>query len=504
MNPLYFEIMQPNETDADCLRLWRNEPTSLEMSCTYTETKSLKEFFPEYLRNYFSYPNLPSLFARKEGARVGALRFDPVDTSQKVACEISIIVSPEHRGKGIASEILIDIDPFLKRQGIEVIYARIKSHNIASIKAFKKAGYKEVSKGDIYLLEKVLNPPQASPVFVIAEAGSNWKSGQSGKDLERALKMIDIAKDAGADAVKFQTFQAKDTYVEKAGQSDYLSKSGIKQDIFQLIKEMEMPKEMIPLLAKHCQKVGIEFMSSVFSVKDFDLIDPYVKRHKIASYEITHSKLIVHAAKSKKPLILSTGASKLSDIDWAVDTFFNAGGKDLTLLQCTAKYPAESDEMHLNVIPFFKSRYALPIGLSDHSLQPIEAPLGAVALGAKVIEKHFTMSRSLIGPDHAYAIEPFELKAMVEAIRALEKMKGSPLKEVHSGEKELYYFAKRGIQALRDIRRGEILVDEENIAILRPGKQSLGLHPKYLPEIEGKAALRDIKAGSGISFEDWK
>jgi N-acetylneuraminate synthase len=241
-------------------------------------------------------------------------------------------------------------------------------------------------------------------------------------------------------------------------------------------------------------------MSSVFSPRDFALIDPLVSRHKIASYEINYQELITLVAHSKKPLILSTGASCVTDIDWAVSLFQEEGGGDLTLLQCTAKYPAHPAIMNLEVIPWLKARYEVKSGLSDHSLDPLQAPLAAVALGATCIEKHFTLSRKLLGPDHGFALEPQELKSMITSIRAVEKMKGSPYKNILESEKELYLFCRRGIQALHDIRPGEILEINKNIAVLRPGKRSVGLHPKYLSQVNGKKALSLIKKGEGIQF----
>lgn len=488
--------------DAELIRIWRNDPDSLEMSMTYTEMKSFHEFYPEFLRNYFSFPELPSLFSISEGKRIGLLRFDPAKDPRGLACEISLLVAPEFRQMGWGLKILQAIDPFLARQGVHVIHAKIKSHNIASIKTFLRAGYTSKQVQEYLELRKELSPPPENRVFVIAEAGSNWHSGNDGKGKARAFEMIEVAKAAGADAVKFQTFRAEDTYVSNAGSSDYLAEGGIREDIRTLFEELSLSDEMVYELAEHAKKIGIEFLSSIFSPRDFALIDPLVKRHKIASYEIGHLRLLELAARSGKPLILSTGASSSAEIDWAVDVFKKNGGTSLTLLQCTAKYPAHPKDLNLRVIPWLKSRYQVGAGLSDHSFEPLSAPLAAVALGASCIEKHFTLSRTLIGPDHSFAIEPLELRQMIHSIREVESMLGSSVKRVEVIEEELYFFAKRGIQALRDIRKGEILNEGENIAILRPGKQRLGLHPKHLLNIQGKIALRDIRRGEGIQYND--
>lgn len=491
---IHFELVFPNAEDAELIRVWRNDPVSLEMSATYTQMKSFHEFYPEFLRNYFSSP-IPAVFAVFEGKRVGVLRFDPV-------AEISLLVAPHFRNKGLGLQILTAIDPFLIRQGVPVVYAKIKPHNAASLKTFTRAGYSPVPSQlkDYIEMEKVLSPV-TNKVFIIAEAGSNWHSSDQ-KGRERAFEMIEAAKIAGADAVKFQTFKAKDTYAPGAGKADYLSESGIQEEISELFDALSLSDEMVLELAAHAKKVGIEFLSSVFSPQNFALIDPLVKRHKIASYEIGHIRLLELAAKTRKPLILSTGAATPSEIDWAVDVFKKNGGASLTLLQCTAKYPAPPQDLNLNVIPWLKRRYETAAGLSDHSFDPLDAPLAAVALGATCIEKHFTLSRKLIGPDHTFAIEPHELKQMVQSIRQVEQMLGSSIKRVEVIEEELYFFAKRGIQSLRDIRKGEILSEGDNIAILRPGKRKLGLHPKHLPQIQGKIALKDIQRGEGIQFDD--
>lgn len=495
-----FEIALPIIEDAKIICLWRNDKETREYSLSYREPLTVEQFFPLYIQNYFSFSTLPPLFAVIGNERVGVLRFDR--TKPNHFCEISLLVAPEKRNQGIGTEILRAIDSFLIRQGIQGIIAWVKNYNLSSLRVFDKAGYRIIEKGEMIKLEKRLAPKSIEKVFIIAEAGSNWYSEGDSEGLKRGLQLIDAAKEAGADAVKFQTFKAKDTYVPNPGSSDYLSESGIKKDIEKLFEDLEMPKEMLFSLVAHCKKAGIEFMSSVFSPRDFALIDPLVSRHKIASYEISYEHLIKLAAQSKKPLILSTGASKISDIDWAVSTFHQNGGIHLTLLQCTAKYPAAPDTINLSVIPWLKTRYQVSSGLSDHSLHPFQAAIGAVASGATCIEKHFTLDRKLRGPDHAFAIEPKELMELVSSIRAVEQMIGSGYKEIQASEEELYLFCRRGIQALRDIAPGEILKSGENIAILRPGKRSLGIHSKHLSEVEGRCAKQTIKKGEGIQFND--
>lgn len=340
--------------------------------------------------------------------------------------------------------------------------------------------------------------------FIIAEAGSNWRMGTPKRDREMAKTLIDVAVDAGADAVKFQTYRADTVYVPNAGDSDYLSESGIKESITDIFEDLSMPYEMIPELANYCKAQRIEFMSSPFSIADAQAVDPYVETHKIASYEISHAPLIAFMAQTGKPCILSTGAATYDDIEWAVAHFKAHGGTELSLMQCTAKYPAPLSTLNLSVIPDLAKRFHCPVGLSDHSRDPIIGPAGAVALGATVIEKHYTLDNRLPGPDHAFAVTPSELKAMVCAIRDMEDARGLGQKHVHEAENELRYYAQRSIQATCDIAVGDRFKEGQNIDVLRPGKQKQGIHPKHLVNIAGKAATRMIPLGDGIQDGDYE
>jgi sialic acid synthase SpsE len=342
-----------------------------------------------------------------------------------------------------------------------------------------------------------------APCFIIAEAGSNWRMGTPARDMAMGRALIDVAVEAGVDAVKFQTYRSHTVYVPNAGESDYLAEAGIKQDIIAIFDDLSMPYEMVGELAAYCEKHGILFMSSPFSLNDFAAVDPYTMIHKIASYEISHLRLIEAAAKSGKPLVLSTGASNHDDIRWAVDWFYECGGKDLVLMQCTAKYPAPLDTLWLKVLPTLKATYSVPVGLSDHSQDPVIGPVGAVALGASVIEKHYTLDKRLPGPDHAFAVTPEQLKQLVKTVRDMEQALGTPEKFVQDAEDELYYFARRSLQATQAIKQGDVLREGVNVDILRPGKQQPGLHPKYLSELEGKRATRDIPLGDGIREGDY-
>lgn len=340
-------------------------------------------------------------------------------------------------------------------------------------------------------------------VFIIAEAGSNWRMGTPKRDLAMGKALIDVAVEAGADAVKFQTYRPETVYVENAGSSDYLSDAGIKEDIREIFADLAMPYDLVPRLAEHCAKQGIGFMSTPFSKADFEAVDPYVGVHKIASYEISHLRLIELAAKSGKPVIQSTGASDEEGIAWAVDTFRKNGGGQLVLMQCTARYPAPLDSLNLKVLPWLAERFGVTVGFSDHSRDPVIGPVTAVALGARVIEKHYTLDNRLPGPDHAFAITASELKTMVASIRMAEQALGDGAKRVLPAEDELHAYAQRRLQAIRPIAKGETLSEDRNIAIMRPGRQKAGLHPRHILRIEGKKATRAIPVGDGIQDGDW-
>lgn len=332
------------------------------------------------------------------------------------------------------------------------------------------------------------------PTYIIAEAGSNHNG-----HMYIAKRLIDKAADAGADAVKFQVFRAEKLYPKKAGVTKYLK---MDKPIYEIIKDMEMPYEWIPTLAEYCKEKNIEFLASVFDEESADILDEYVNAHKIASYELTHIPLIRYVAKLKKPIILSTGASNISDIEESVRTIKDGENKNLCLMQCTAKYPAPLTAINVNVIRTFKDKFKIPVGLSDHSREVFIAPMAAVSVGAKIIEKHFTLDKNLPGPDHKFALEPDELKEMVEKINMVEKVLGSDTKKIEDEEKELFDFARRYIFASKDIKKGEIFT-KDNLIVLRKGVIGAGIEPKKIDEVLGKKAARNILAEHCIQNGDF-
>ena len=345
-----------------------------------------------------------------------------------------------------------------------------------------------------------LNDPHHT--FVIAEAGSNWKCGSYKDDLQRAKKLIEIASLSGADAIKFQTYRAETVYVPNAGQLNYLSKYCKNKSINEILEELSMPYDMLPELKRHCEKHKIIFMSTAFSVEDAKQIDPFVTIHKVASYEINHVKLLEFLAHTKKPILISTGASTFKDIDFGVNLLRKNNSGLIGLLQCTSKYPAPIDTLNISVIPKIKERYQVPVGLSDHSLDPLVGPLLAIGMGATIIEKHFTIDRKLSGPDHGFALIPDELSKMIRAIRNADKAKGFGRKEILKEELELRRFATRSIQAIKNIEKDEIIKDGVNVDVLRPGNQKRGAEPRFWSNIIGKRAIMRIKRGQGITLDD--
>lgn len=337
--------------------------------------------------------------------------------------------------------------------------------------------------------------------FVIAEAGSNWKVGSYEEDLLQAKKLIDVAKESGADAVKFQTYKAETVFVSDAGKIDYLLEKGIDTTINEIFEYLSMPYEMLPELHEYCKENQIMFMSTPFSVEDAKEVNQFVEIHKVASFEINHIRMLEYLAKTGKPILISTGASTYEEIDFAVKLVKENGNSNIGLFQCTSKYPSPIETLNLSVIPKMKERYNLPVGFSDHSMDPIIGPICAVGFGATFIEKHFTLDRNLPGPDHPFALNPDELKLMIDNVRKADIAKGKGEKIVLKEEEELRQAGKRAIQAIKEIKKGDILSEGKNFEILRPGRRPSGIAPRFLSSVEGKKSKFDVKIGDGIKVE---
>jgi len=332
------------------------------------------------------------------------------------------------------------------------------------------------------------------PCFIIAEAGVN----HNGK-LKLAKKLIDAAKKAGADAVKFQTWITEELVTKTAKKAEYQKRTtGAKENQYQMIKKLELSQEDFRELKKYADKKGIIFLSTPDEKKSADFLDELgVPAFKIGSGEVTNLLYLEYVARKKKPVILSTGMTTLKEVGEAVKTMKKAGNNKIILLHCTTNYPCPLEEVNLRAMLTLKKKFGLPVGYSDHTLG-ITVPIMAVTLGAQVIEKHFTLDRSLPGPDHKASLEPAELKEIVKAIRNAEKALGDGIKKPTKNEEKIKEVIRKSIVARSDILKGTRIT--KNILIVkRPGT---GIEPKYFNKVIGKRAKKDIKKDSLIKFKD--
>ncbi len=331
--------------------------------------------------------------------------------------------------------------------------------------------------------------------FIIAEAGSN----HDGK-LEIAKGLIKVAKDAGADAVKFQTYSAEKLYSRKTPSMNYLRKDKLisgNESVWDLIKRIEMPRKWHKPLADYCKEKEIIFLSTPFDVKAVDELEEVgMVAYKIASFEITHLPLLEYVAKRGKPIILSTGMADLSDVELALDTVYKQGNRDVILLHCAVDYPPKYEDLNLRAMQTIRQAFQLPVGFSDHTLG-ITSDIVAVALGACVIEKHFTLDRKLKGPDHPFALEPDELKNMVQAVRDAEASLGCPIKKRTFAEEEMYRLGRRSLIATCDISK-ETVITKEMIDVKRPG---YGIHPKMMDVVIGRVTKVNIDKDDVLIWE---
>jgi sialic acid synthase SpsE len=328
-----------------------------------------------------------------------------------------------------------------------------------------------------------------APCYVIAEAGSNHNGS-----LPQALALIAVAADAGADAVKFQGFRARTLYPRNAGKSDYLKDE---RSIYDIIEAMELPLDWVPRLAEHCRARGVHFLCTPFDEEWADALEPHVPAFKIASYEVSHLPLIRRVLAFGKPTFVSTGAATLDDVMPVVALARELGNEQLVLLQCTASYPTPPEAVNARALVTLHQATGCLVGLSDHSRNPVIAPVVAVALGAAIIEKHYTLSNRMPGPDQRFAVEPHELKALVSAVREAEAVLGTGDKKVLEVEQELFAFARRSIFAACAIRKGERF-SSGNITVLRNGTNAPGLSPGQYERLLRCRASQDIAANVPI------
>ncbi|TYZ24514.1 N-acetylneuraminate synthase [Selenomonas ruminis] len=319
--------------------------------------------------------------------------------------------------------------------------------------------------------------------LIIAEAGVNHNGS-----LEMAKKLVDTAYECGADVVKFQTAKLDSLVSKNAQMAEYQKKNiGVEESQKDMLKKILLSFDDFIELSGYCKKVGIKFLSTPFDIDSIHFLNDMQNIWKIPSGEITNYPYLVEIAKTHKEVILSTGMAEISEIEDAVNLLKDNGAGKISILHCTTEYPTPIEKVNLNVMKNLKKHFRCPVGYSDHT-QGIEVDLAAVALGAEIIEKHFTLDRSLPGPDHKASLEPEELKAMVRGIRKVESALGTEEKKPSVDEIANRVVARKSIVAKRNIAAGEILT-EDNITTKRPGT---GINPMHWKNVLGTRAVRDF------------
>jgi pseudaminic acid synthase len=334
---------------------------------------------------------------------------------------------------------------------------------------------------------------KGSRIYIVAEL-----SGNHNQEFGRAVRIIEAATEAGADAVKLQTYTA-DTITLRSDKEYFRISGGTAWDgrtLHELYREAYTPWEWQPKLKRIADELGMHLFSSAFDESAVDFLEQMnVPAHKLASFELVDLGLIQKMARTGKPLIMSTGMASEEEIHEAVEAARAAGARQIALLKCTSAYPAPPEETNLLAIPELARRFDCPAGLSDHTLG-IAVPVAAVALGACIIEKHLCLSRADGGPDSAFSLEPQEFKAMVDAVRTAEKALGSP--QFSPGKREASSLKfRRSLFVVEDVRRGEVFT-QQNVRSIRPAD---GLHPRHLSEVLGSRATCDIERGTPLSWE---
>lgn len=332
-----------------------------------------------------------------------------------------------------------------------------------------------------------------SSVFIIAEAGVNHNG-----DKNLALRLCDAAKAAGVDAVKFQTWKTEKIVTKSAALAEYqennISDKSASQ--FDMLKQLELSYSEFEAIRDYCNQIGIQFLSTPDTAEDMDfLLGLGIPFLKIGSGEVTNIPFLRAIGKRHQKVILSTGMSTLSDVEKAYNTLLESGAKEVSLLHCTTNYPCPYDEVNLQAMQTLKAAFKCKVGYSDHTMG-IEVPIAAVAMGAEIIEKHFTLDKNMEGPDHKASLDPCELKQMVDSIRNIEKALGDGVKRPNASEQKNAEVVLKRIIANKPIKKGDIL-GIENLSLLR---SSTGIPAKYWDLVAGKAAKRDYKEDEPIDL----
>jgi len=328
-------------------------------------------------------------------------------------------------------------------------------------------------------------------VCIIAEAGVNHNGSY-----EIACELVDAAKNAGADYIKFQTFKSKNLVSDTAQKADYQKNTTGDGTQADMLKRLELSYDEFFLLKEYCDKVGICFLSTPFDIDSIHFLNSLnMPFWKVPSGEVTNYPYLVEIAKTNKPVVMSTGMCNISEIDEAIKVLESNGVREIRLLHCNTEYPTPYEDVNLRAMETLRNKFGLEVGYSDHT-NGIEVPVAAAALGASIIEKHFTLSRDMEGPDHKASLEPHELAEMVSCIRHIEIAMGTGEKTPSSSEKKNITIARKSIVAAKKIIEGEILT-EENITVKRPGT---GICPMRWNEVLGTKAIRDFNEDEQIEI----
>lgn len=329
------------------------------------------------------------------------------------------------------------------------------------------------------------------PVFIIAEAGINHNG-----DIKIAKRMIDSAVETRVNAIKFQTFKTERFLSKNIVEPKHMKS---RESLFETIRKLELSEEDHYELSGYCKQKGIIFMSTPMDDKSVDLLDDIgVPVFKVASCDLDNLPLLKYIARKGKPILLSTGMGTISEVGEAVEVIKSNENENIILLHCVSVYPPKVEDVNLKAMETLKNAFKFPVGYSDHTIG-INVPLAAVAMGAKAIEKHFTLDKKMKGPDHAVSADPDELKSLISGIRDIEKAFGVGIKVPSEDEIEMKKSFRKSIVASTDIRKGETITDEK-LSIKRPGT---GISPKYFNFIVGKKAKRDINKDDLINKEDF-
>ncbi len=499
---MFLKPVEKNDEDAKIIMDWRNDEITRIMSFNQN-LKIWNTFKDEFYNNYFS-NTIPPLFAFLNDQKIGLIGF--VDDTNNNNTIININIAPEYRGKKLGIQMINSAIQYIENNHKQYnkITAHIKEKNIASIKTFEKANFKfqeKYIKNDETILKYYYNMQLSMkignttisnnhPTYIIAELSANHN-----QNFESALELIRQAKLCGANAVKLQTY-TPDTITLNC-KKDYFKIKGTLWDneyLYDLYGRAYTPWEWHKALKEEANKLELDLFSSPFDGSAVDFLETLnVPAYKIASCEITDHILIKKIAETKKPVIISSGMASKEELREAVELLRKFGTTEICMLKCTSEYPAKPENANLLTIKDMAESFNIIPGLSDHTLGVV-VPITSVALGARIIEKHFTLSRDSGSPDDAFSLTPDEFKLMVDGVRIAEKSIGQILYGGVKGEEECKKF-RRSLFVCKDVKQGEKFTSE-NVRSVRPG---MGLHTKYFEEIVGKSAKYNIEFGEPLS-----